>query len=105
MKCPLTLDYGYFRMMLEEIGPHDIARGGTLIGDALRKALLEVFDEKDREFRDVILITDGDDQESFPVEAARQAGRRAYALSRSAWATKHMGSASRSRMNRAGGRS
>lgn len=80
VKCPLTLDYGYFRMMLEEIGPHDIARGGTLIGDALRKALLEVFDEKDREFRDVILITDGDDQESFPVEAARQAGEAGVRL-------------------------
>jgi len=74
VKCPLTLDYGFFRMMLEEIGPHEVARGGTLIGDALRKALAEVFDDKEKEFRDIILITDGDDQESFPVEAARQAG-------------------------------
>jgi Ca-activated chloride channel homolog len=74
VKCPLTLDYGFFRMMLEEIGPHDMTRGGTLIGDALRKALGEVFDEQDKEFRDIILITDGDDQESFPVEAANQTG-------------------------------
>lgn len=74
VKCPLTLDYGFFRMMLEEIGPQDISRGGTLIGDALRKALNEVFDGQEKEFRDIILITDGDDQESFPVEAARQVG-------------------------------
>lgn len=74
VKCPLTLDYGFFRMMLEEIGPRDISRGGTLIGDALRKALNEVFDEQEKEFRDIILITDGDDQESLPVEAARQVG-------------------------------
>ena len=74
VKCPLTLDYGFFRLMLEEIGPNDISRGGTLIGDALRKALVEVFDEQEREFRDIILITDGDDQESFPVEAAEQVG-------------------------------
>lgn len=74
VKCPLTLDYGFFRMMLEDIGPDDISRGGTLIGDALRKVLAEVFDEQDKEFRDIILITDGDDQESFPVEAARQVG-------------------------------
>jgi len=74
VKCPLTLDYGFFRMMLEQIGPNDISRGGTLIGDALRKALTEVFDDQEREFRDIILITDGDDQESFPVEAAQQAG-------------------------------
>lgn len=74
VKCPLTLDYGFFRMMLEDIGPGDISRGGTLIGDALRKALNEVFDKRDKEFRDIILITDGDDQESFPVEAAKQVG-------------------------------
>lgn len=74
VKCPLTLDYGFFRMMLEEIGPNDISRGGTLIGDALRKALAEVFDEQERAFRDIILITDGEDQESFPVEAAQQVG-------------------------------
>lgn len=74
VKCPLTLDYGFFRMMLEDIGPDDISRGGTLIGDALRKAQTEVFDQRDREFRDIILITDGDDQESFPVEAAKQVG-------------------------------
>lgn len=74
VKCPLTLDYGFFRMMLEEIGPDDISRGGTLIGDALRKAQTEVFDQQDKEFRDIVLITDGDDQESFPVEAAKQVG-------------------------------
>ena len=74
VKCPLTLDYGFFRTMLEEIGPDEISRGGTLIGDALRKALSEVFDEQDKEFRDIVLITDGDDQESFPLEAAKQVG-------------------------------
>lgn len=76
VKCPLTLDYGFFRMMLEEIGPDAISRGGTLIGDAIRKALAEVFDDQEREFRDIILITDGEDQESFPVEAAQQAGEQ-----------------------------
>lgn len=74
VKCPLTLDYGFFRTMLEEIGPNDISRGGTLIGDALRKALTEVFDTQERAFRDIILITDGEDQESFPIEAAKQVG-------------------------------
>lgn len=74
VKCPLTLDYGFFRMMLEEIGPQDISRGGTRIGDALRKALNEVFDGQDKEFRDIILITDGDDQESAPVDAAKEVG-------------------------------
>lgn len=80
VKCPLTLDYGFFRMALEDISPDSVARGGTLIGDALRKTLSEVFDDKPSQFRDVILITDGEDHESFPIEAAAALGERGARL-------------------------
>jgi len=76
VKCPLTLDYGFFKLMLEGIGIDSIARGGTMIGDAVRKALDEVFDDKEKKFKDIILITDGEDHDSFPVEAAEEAGKR-----------------------------
>ena len=76
VKCPLTLDYGFFRMMLDGISTDSISRGGTLIGDAVRKALDEIFDDQAKQFKDVILITDGEDHDSFPVEAAEEAGRR-----------------------------
>ena len=75
-KCPLTLDYGFFRMMLGDVGAGSIARGGTMIGDAIRKVLDEVFDDKEKQHKDIILITDGEDHDSFPVEAAKEAGRR-----------------------------
>lgn len=74
VKCPLTVDYGFFRMMLEEISTDSISRGGTMIGDALRKVLADVFDDQAKQYRDVILITDGEDHESFPVDAAEKAG-------------------------------
>ena len=80
IKCPLTLDYGFFRMMLDDVSTDSIARGGTLIGDALRKVLDEVFDDQEKEFKDVILITDGEDHDSFPVEAAEQLGDRGIRL-------------------------
>ena len=80
VKCPLTLDYGFFRMALEDISPDSVSRGGTLIGDAIRKALDEVFDKQAKEYKDVILITDGEDHESFPVEAAADAGRQGVRL-------------------------
>lgn len=80
VKCPLTLDYGFFRMMLEEVDTNSISRGGTLIGDALRKVLDDVFDDQLKEFKDVILITDGEDHDSFPVEAAKMAGERGVRL-------------------------
>jgi len=76
VKCPLTLDYGFFRAMLEDITPDSIARGGTMIGDAVRKALDDVFDDREKRFKDLILITDGEDHDSFTVEAAKEAGQK-----------------------------
>jgi Ca-activated chloride channel family protein len=80
VKCPLTLDYGFFQMILEEISTDSISRGGTMIGDAIRKTVTEVFDDQAKEFKDIILITDGEDQESFPVEAAKSAGEKGVRL-------------------------
>jgi Ca-activated chloride channel family protein len=76
LKCPLTLDYGFFEMMLDDLEPSSVARGGTMIGDAIRKALDDAYDDQERKYKDIILITDGEDHDSFPVEAAEEAGRR-----------------------------
>ena len=73
VKCPLTQDYAFVRMALADISTESTTRGGTLIGDAIRKATEEVFDNQSREFKDIILITDGDDHDSFPVDAAEKA--------------------------------
>ena len=80
VKCPLTLDYGFFRMALTNIGPDSVSRGGTMIGDALRTVLNQVFDDQAKQYKDVILITDGEDHESFPVEAAKAAGAKGVRL-------------------------
>ena len=80
VKCPLTLDYGFFRMALADVSPYSVSRGGTLIGDGIRKVLSDVFDQQRSNFRDIVLITDGEDHESFAAEAAAQGrrGRRAF---------------------------
>ena len=80
VKCPLTLDYGFFRMALDDVSPASVARGGSLIGDALREVVSDVFDAKRSNVRDIVLITDGEDHESFPVEAAAQAGAQGVRL-------------------------
>ncbi len=74
--CPLTRDYSFFRRTLEEVSVYDAPSGGTMIGDAIRKVLKDVFDERENYFKDIFLITDGEDHDSFPVEAAQQADRR-----------------------------
>jgi Ca-activated chloride channel family protein len=80
VKCPLTLDYGFFRFMLKDISLNSVSRGGTLIGDALRTTVDEVFSDRLKRFKDIILITDGEDHDSFPVEAAREVGDRGIRL-------------------------
>jgi Ca-activated chloride channel family protein len=73
VKCPLTQDYAFVRMSLADISTESTSRGGTAVGDAIRKATEEVFDKQSREYKDLILITDGEDHDSFPVEAAQKA--------------------------------
>lgn len=80
VKSPLTMDYGFFRMALDELGPSSVPRGGTLIGDAIRKAMSDVFEPGPGRFRDIVLISDGEDQGSFPQEAAKQAAEQGVRL-------------------------
>ena len=75
VKCPLTVDYDSFRRALDELDPGSAPRGGTAIGDAIRKAL-EVFHSKAERDQAILLITDGDDQQSYPLEAATVAAER-----------------------------
>jgi Ca-activated chloride channel family protein len=79
VKCPLTVDYDSFRRALQELDPNSAPRGGTAIGDAIRKAL-EVFHAKVQRDQSILLITDGDDQKSYPLEAAEIAAERKVAI-------------------------
>jgi Ca-activated chloride channel family protein len=80
VKCPLTLDYGFFSMMLANISTDDISRGGTMIGDAIRTVMDQVFDSLEKQYKDIILITDGEDHDSFPIEAAKEAASQGVRL-------------------------
>jgi Ca-activated chloride channel family protein len=75
LKCPLTHDYDFFRTVLERVSPTDVSRGGTNIGDAVRTATRRVFGQREGKFRDIILITDGEDQDSMPMQAAEEAAK------------------------------
>jgi Ca-activated chloride channel family protein len=75
LKVPLTLDQGFFQLVLEEVDTSSAPRGGSLIGDAIRKGLDAMPERRDRD-QVMVLITDGEDQSSFPREAAKQAAQR-----------------------------
>ena len=72
IQCPLTLDYGAFRTILDSIDPDTIPLPGTAIGKAIHKCL-DAFDQRERKHKVVILITDGEDHEGKPLEAAKRA--------------------------------
>ncbi|MBR2693239.1 MAG: VWA domain-containing protein [Thermoguttaceae bacterium] len=72
VKIPLTSDAAFFREALRPLSTADATRGGTAIGEAIRLALRSVDPESSRE-RAILLITDGEDHESDPIEAADQA--------------------------------
>lgn len=80
VRAPLSTDPLFFDQVLDELNPRSVDRGGTNIGDAIRKTMDMVVpereDEAERAYTDIILITDGEDQESLPVEAAAAAAER-----------------------------
>jgi hypothetical protein len=69
-KCPLTMDYAFFRQSVQLLDTGSTSRGGTLLGDALRTAKKD-FAAPGRKLA-VWVFTDGGDQESFPVDAAKE---------------------------------
>jgi len=75
VQCPLTLDYGAAKMFVNEIEPQLIPRGGTHIGDAIRKSI-SAFEGDVKKHRALILITDGEDHESDPIGAAKEARKK-----------------------------
>ncbi len=72
VKSPLTSDYGFFRLMLRDVNVRSVSRGGTRIGDAVRKAIA-VFGPDRGTPRIMLLITDGEDHDSYPLEAVQEA--------------------------------
>ena len=75
--CPLTTDFGFFLDKLDEadpdvVAPGDVRVGGTRIGDAIHKVCDKLFTVDRTGFQDLILISDGGDQESNPTEAVKR---------------------------------
>ena len=71
-KCPPTADPRAFRRALRQVDPDRMPVGGSLPGDALREAASFLADDRNDSL--VILVSDGDDMGSWPIEAARGLG-------------------------------
>lgn len=72
MVVPLTLDYGSMRLSLNDLRVQQAGRGGSMMGDAIRLAT-DSFTDEDDDAKAIVVLTDGEDMGSYPVEAAAAA--------------------------------
>ncbi|MBW7995286.1 MAG: VWA domain-containing protein [Candidatus Glassbacteria bacterium] len=80
--CPLTTDYSAVRLFLDGVDTEIISEPGTNLARALEVGG-SAFDAKEREYRVMILITDGEELEGDALAAAagiREQGVRLYAI-------------------------
>lgn len=82
VQCPLTLDYGAAKIFLDIMDSKLAPRPGTAIGEAIRTSI-GAFNQKERKYKVLILITDGEDHETEPLkwaEAAQKEGIVIYTV-------------------------
>ena len=72
-KCPLTVNYGSFKLSLAEVDTYAAPTGGTKLGVAVRKAK-ECFVDRVKDHKAIIVLSDGEElQTDYPADAARAA--------------------------------
>ena len=71
LQMPLTTDHSAAKMYINTASTSSVPTQGTVIGEALTLAN-STFDEKQKKFKAVILITDGEDHDEAAVEVAKK---------------------------------
>jgi Ca-activated chloride channel family protein len=74
VQCPLTTDYSAAKMFLDNITSDLIPQPGTAIGEAIQLAN-KSFVAKASKQKVLILLTDGEDHISSPIDAAKEAAK------------------------------
>jgi Ca-activated chloride channel family protein len=82
VQCPLTLDAAAARLLLDAVDARSAGRPGTAIAEAITTAT-DMFETNERQFKVLILVTDGESTEGDALAAAQDAanaGIRIYAV-------------------------
>lgn len=69
---PMTPDKSFLRLALDGAGPHSVSRGGTRLAEPIQRAVAGLGEPGPAQ-RALILITDGEDHDSFALDAAKTA--------------------------------
>lgn len=76
LSCPLTVDYDGFLLALNDLDVQAMPRGGTSISEAIKLAL-KSYEGGERKYKNLIIITDGEDHEGNAQAAAEIARKEA----------------------------
>lgn len=68
-RIPMTNHYEDFKQVLDDVSPDDVATGGSRLGDAITQAA-GGFLSQTNDHQAMVILTDGEDQESQPQQAA-----------------------------------
>lgn len=82
VQCPLTLDASAARMLLDATGINSGGRAGTAVSEAIEEAT-GMYEEGEKQFKVMILVTDGEGTEGDALAAAQDAaaqGIRIYTV-------------------------
>jgi Ca-activated chloride channel family protein len=71
VQMPMTTDHSAAKMYLSAVSPDDVPTQGTVISQAL-KTCYAAFNTKEKKYRSIILITDGEDHDEEAIKVTRQ---------------------------------
>jgi Ca-activated chloride channel homolog len=72
LQVPLTVDYSAMKLLLQTVSPDMVPTQGTVIGDAIEMAD-NSFSSKERKFKSIIIISDGEDHDEAAIEKVKEA--------------------------------
>lgn len=72
LQVPLTIDYSALKLLLQTVSPDMVPTQGTVIGDAIELAN-KSFSSKERKFKSIILISDGEDHDETALAKVKEA--------------------------------
>ena len=75
---PLTMDHGFFRLALDSASPTSVTKGGTDLANVIRKGTSLLSAHEGAKL--MVLISDGEDHDSQPLEAAKEALKEGVAI-------------------------
>ena len=79
LQMPLTGDHSAAKMYLNAASTESVPTQGTVIGDALRLSNA-CFDAKEKKYKAIILISDGEDHDEGAIKAATEMGQEGVAI-------------------------